>query len=103
MTFHRLPKDAKRRRNSRPWDECQKAMNKLYYGDENINDGPGKESMFRGVVVMGVVLAQPEPGGELVASAGGTWVFDPREPRYALVLAERLRLLADELEREAAS
>lgn len=103
MTFHRLPKDARRRPDSKPWVECKKAVNKLYYGDENVDDGPGKDSMFRGVVVVGCVLASPEPGGELVAVAGGAWVYDPNEPRYASVLAARLRLLADELDREAGS
>ena len=102
-TFHRLPKNAKRRYHAKPWEESQKAVNKLYWGDENISSGPGKTSMFRGVVVVGCVLSEPTPGGDMVATAGGAWTFDPQEPRYALVLAERLRLLADELEREAGS
>lgn len=101
--FHRLPKDARRRPDAQPWRECKKAVNKLYYGDENIDEGPGKTSMFRGVVVVGCVLAAPEPGGDLIASTGGAYTYDPQEPRYALALAGQLRELADALEREAGS
>ena len=102
-TFHRLPKNARRRPDAKPWTECKKAVNKLFYGDESIDAPPGKDSMFRGVVVVGCVLAEPTLGGEMVATAGGAWAYDTQEPRYALVLAARLRLLADELEREAGS
>jgi hypothetical protein len=101
--FHRLPKDARRRPDAKPWQECKKAVNKLYYGDENIDAPPGKDSMFRGVVVVGCVLAERTVGGELVASTGGAYTFDPQEPGYALALAAQLRAMADALEREAGS
>lgn len=99
---YQLPKNAKARPGADPWRECKRVANWLYYGDAEIDDGPGEPTMFRGVVVVGVVLAL-DKDGETCARTGGVWTFDPKEPRYALALAEQLRATADRLEREAAS
>lgn len=99
----KLPPDAKRRRDQFPNEELRKATNKLYYGDENISEPPGKTSMFRGVVAVGVVLAVPEPGGNPYMTCGGTWTVDPTEPEYYRALADYLRTLADALDKEAMS
>lgn len=99
----RLPPNTRRRANQFPGEELKKACNKLYYGDENISEPPGKDSMFRGVVVVGAVLAVPEPGGDPVVTCGGLWTVDPTEPEYCRMLANYLRELADTLEREAGS
>lgn len=99
----KLPANARRRADQFPGQELKKACNRLYYGDENISEPPGKVSMFRGVVAVGAILTVPEPGGEPVISCGGVWTIDPSEPQYALALAEYLRELADGLEREGGS
>lgn len=99
----RLPPNAKRRSNQHPWEECRKACHKLYYGDENISEPPGKATMFRGVVVVGAVLSIPDPGGDPVITCGGLWTIDDKEPQYASALADYLRDLADGLDREAGS
>lgn len=99
----RLPPNAKRRRDMHPWEECKKAAQRLYYGDENISAPPGKASMFRGVVVVGAVLSVPEPGGDPIITCGGSWTIDDKEPEYAKALADYLRDMADQLDREAGS
>ncbi len=99
----RLPPNAKRERFKNPGAEIQKACNKLYYGDENISEPPGKVSMFRAVVVAGAVLTVPEPGGDPVITCGGNWTIDPQEPEYTRALADYLRVMADGLEKEVAS
>lgn len=99
----KLPPHFKRRASQFPGQELQKACNKLYYGDENISEPPGKVSMFRAVVVVGALLAVPEPGGDPVIRCGGSWTIDPAEPEYSRALADYLRDLADQLEKEAGS
>jgi hypothetical protein len=99
----RLPLGARRMAHASPREELRKACHKLYYGDENIREPPGKVSMFRGVVVVGAVLSVPDPGGDPVITCGGIWTIDDKDPRYAKALADHLRLMADGLDREAGS
>jgi hypothetical protein len=97
------PANARRRPHSFPGRELDKARNKLYFGDENISEPPGKVSMFRAVVVVGAVLVVEEPGGPPVIRVGGTYTIDPSEPEYTRAIAEYLRRLAGALEKEIAS
>jgi hypothetical protein len=99
----RLPPGAVRVPHQQPREELRKACHKLYYGDENIREPPGKSGMFRGVVTIGAVLSIPEPGGDPVISCHGVWTIDPTEPQYAAALADYLREVADGLERESGS
>jgi hypothetical protein len=101
----RMPKDARLAPGFDPWRELKKHVNELYWGDRE-RDGPpaAKNTAFRGVVVLGAVIAQKdEPGGELVLRTGGAWTFDDQQPEVARALAESLRAAADSLEREAGS
>lgn len=100
---HPLPDNARRRSGLDPQSELQKVCNKLYWGDENKSSGPGEATMFRGVVCVGAVLSVPDPGGDPVISIGAAFTFDDREPEYARALASHLRLVADRLDKEAAS
>jgi hypothetical protein len=88
-----------------PWVELKKHVNELYWGErEREGPGAGKETMFRGVAVIGCVLRQRNGiAGELFLNTGGAWAFDDKEPEVARALAEQLRAAADELEREAGS
>lgn len=99
----KLPPNARRVTNQHPREECRKACHKLYYGDENIREPPGKPAMFRGVVVAGVVLSVPDPMGDPVMTCSAVWTVDPTEPQYAAALADYLREVADGLEREGGS
>lgn len=101
----RLPKNARQAPGADPWGECKKHCNEMYWGDRE-RDGPpaAKDTAFRGVVVIGCVIAQrPGLAGELVLRTGGAWTVDDTQPEVALALAEQLRETADRLEREAGS
>src|SRR5688572_5800459 len=63
----RVPKDGRMVPGVDPWKELHKHVNELYWGDRD-RDGPpaAKVTMFRGVVVIGCVLAKRnEVAGEL--------------------------------------
>ena len=96
----RLPAGARRRSGQFPGHELQKACNKLYYGDENISEPPGRVSMFRAVVVAGAVLVVEEPGGDPVIRVGGTYTIPTDDPEQVRAIADYLRELADALDRE---
>ena len=101
----RLPKSPRAAPGFDPWRELKRHVNELYWGDRE-RDGPpaAKDTAFRGVVVLGCVIAQkPGIAGELVLRTGGAWTFDDKQPETAIALAEALRAAADSLEREAGS
>ncbi len=101
----RLPKNARRVTGLNPWLELKKHVNELYWGDRE-RDGPppAKDTAYRGVVVLGCIIAQkPGIAGEIVLRTGGAWTFDDQEPEVARALAASLRDAADSLEREAGS
>jgi hypothetical protein len=98
----RIPAGARRRSGQFPGEELKKACNKLYYGDENISEPPGKTSMFRAVCVVGAVLVVPEPGGDPVIRVGGTYTIPTDDPEQVRAIADYLRDLADALDREVA-
>ncbi len=105
MSSPRLPKDARRVSGLDPWKELHKHVNELYWGDRE-RDGPpaAKATAYRGVVIIGCVIAQnQELGGQLMLKTGGSWTWDDKEPEVARALAEQLRAAADALEREAGS
>jgi hypothetical protein len=105
MSSIRPPKDARRVSGVDPWKELHKHVNELYWGDRE-RDGPpaAKPTAYRGVVIVGCVIAQnPELGGEFMLKTGGSWTWDDKEPEVARALAEQLRAAADRLEREAGS
>lgn len=101
----RMPKNPHGVMGVNPWRELKKHVNELYWGDREC-DGPpaAKETMYRGVVVIGCVITQ-DPGfaGELSLLTGGAWTWDDKEPEVARALAEQLRAAAEALEREAGS
>jgi len=101
----RLPSDARMVPGVDPWNELQKHVNELYWGDRERSGPPAaKATAYRGVVVIGCVLARkPGIAGGLVLSTGGAWTFDDHQPEVARALAEQLREAADALEREASS
>lgn len=101
----RLPKDARKAPESRPWEECRKHVNELYWGDRERTGPPAaKVTPFRAIAVIGCVLAQENTlAGELVLQTGGAWSFDDSQPEVAKALAEALRDAADALDREAGS
>jgi hypothetical protein len=101
----RLPKDARRVAGAKPWDELHKHVNELYWGDRERSGPPAAGvTPFRGVVVIGCVLAQrTDLAGELVLRTGGVFTFDDQQPEVARALAAQLREAADALEREAGS
>ncbi len=104
MPLH-LPKDARRLTGVKPWDELQKHVNELYWGDREC-DGPpaAKPTAYRGVVVIGcVITVAPGLAGALELRTGGAWTFDDKEPEVARALAAQLREAADQLERDAGS
>lgn len=96
----RIPAGARRRSGAFPGKELQKACNKLYYGDENISEPPGKVSMFRAVAVIGAVLVVDEPGGPPAIRVGGTYTIPTDDPEQVRAIAAYLRDLADALDRE---
>jgi hypothetical protein len=100
-----MPKHPRAVTGVHPWKELRKHVNELYWGDREC-DGPpaAKDTMYRGVVVIGAVITQ-DPGfaGALSLCTGGAWTWDDKEPEVARALAEQLRAAADALEREAAS
>lgn len=100
----RLPKNARRAPESKPWQECRKHVNELYWGDRE-REGPpaAKVTPFRAVAVIGCVMAAKNLTGELVLQTGGAWSFDDSQPEVAKALAAALRAAADELDREAGS
>lgn len=101
----RLPQDARRVAGAQPWLELKKHVNELYWGDRE-RDGPpaAKPTAYRGVVVIGCVIAEkPGLAGDLVLRTGGAWTFDDQQPEVAIALAEQLRAAADALEKEAGS
>jgi hypothetical protein len=100
-----MPKDAKRVTGAQPWREPHKHVNELYWGDRECTGPPAAGvTPFRGVVLVGCVLAQRDDlAGELVLRTGGVFTFDDKQPEVARALAEQLRETADALEREAGS
>ena len=100
-----MPKNGRQAPGSEPWIECKKHANEMYWGDRECDGPPAvKDTMFRGVVVIGCVLAQKAGiAGELVLQVGGAWAFDDKQPEVARALAAQLRATADKLEREAGS
>lgn len=74
-------------------------------GDREQSGPPAtKVTMYRGVVIIGCVLAKkPDVAGELFLRTGGSWTFDDTQPEVARALAKQLRLAADTLEKEAGS
>lgn len=104
MTLH-LPKDARRVAGLDPWEELHKHVNELYWGDRERNGPPAAGvTPYRGVVIIGCVLAQkPDVAGELFLRTGGSWTYDDKQPEVARALAEQLREAADALERKAGS
>lgn len=101
----RPPKDARRVAGAKPWAELQKHVNELYWGDRECSGPPAaKPTAYRGVVVIGCVIAE-KPGfaGELFLTTGGSWTFDDQQPEVARALAAQLREAADALDREAGS
>lgn len=104
MTLH-MPKNPRGVAGVNPWRELRKHVNELYWGDRECEGPPAaKDTMYRGVVVVGAVITQ-EPGlaGVLSLHTGGAWTWDDKEPEVARALAEQLRAAADALEREAGS
>jgi hypothetical protein len=101
----RLPMKARRVAGVDPWKELHKHVNELYWGDRERSGPPAAGvTMYRGVVIVGCVLAQkPEVAGELFLRTGGSWTWDDKQPEVARALAEQLRLAADALEKEAGS
>lgn len=101
----RLPKDARQAPGVNPWEELHKHVNELYWGDREQSGPPAaKPTAYRGVVVIGCVIAQrPGFAGELSLETGGSWTFDDKQPEVARALAEQLRAAADALDREAGS
>jgi hypothetical protein len=101
----RLPKDARKAPDAKPWEELQKHANELYWGDRERSGPPAAAvTPFRGVVLIGCVMAQRNDlAGELVLRTGGVFTFDDKQPEVARALAEQLRETADALDREAGS
>lgn len=98
----RLPPGAIRRHNQHPWADLQLVSRQLYYGNES-GTAPGAPGMFRAVAVLGAVLTQETLLEEPVITCGGGFTIDDKEPAYAQALADYLRSLADQLDREAGS
>lgn len=101
----RNPDKAREVPGADPWGECQKHVNEMYWGDRDCyGPPPAKDTMFRGVVVVGAVIGRKGGfAGELVLRTGGAWTFDDKQPEVAQALAEQLREVADALDREAGS
>lgn len=97
------PKDAREVHQTQPFEPLKRIANELYWGNPE-GVPAGHISQWRGVVVIGCVLAK-KPGafGELFLKTGGAWTVDDKEPEVSRALAEQLRDAADRLEREAGS
>jgi hypothetical protein len=101
----RMPKNGRGRPGFNPWEELHKHVNELYWGDRERSGPPAaKDTAYRGVVIIGCVIAQKNGvAEELVLRTGGSWTWDDKQPEVAIALAEQLREAADRLEREAGS
>ena len=101
----RMPKNPHGVVGVNPWNELKKHVNELYWGDRECAGPPAaKDTMYRGVVVIGCVITQDAGlAGVLSLRTGGAWTWDDQQPEVARALAEQLREAADALEREAAS
>lgn len=83
MSTLKLPKDARRAPGAKPWLELKKHVNELYWGDRE-RDGPpaAKPTAYRGVVVIGCVIAEsrglPESSTCTRAAHGRSMTSNPK-------------------------